>query len=181
MQVEAGIGEDGKELLRPLLSVPMAEESLAEPAVTTVRIKSQDMLAYATSDMAPNEYRCPEKTIESTNDRPITIHDFVAAAHEHMQEHLQTILDRQRASWQPSRWMLEFEKWPFDDPAVYFHSVTSDVARDEATSMISSCVIALKGVDADILWGSQRRSAVELTKVREDYVALQDTVKDSEP
>jgi hypothetical protein len=98
IEVVTGIDEHGQPLRTPLFEHSIAAEPLTEPPVSKLRVHRVDVLHIIETnefDMDINIEDLEYKTliIETENGSPITIGEFVAQAHEHLNEFKRIIIE----------------------------------------------------------------------------------------
>jgi hypothetical protein len=94
--VEDGLKEDGTEQLRPFLSHALALEDVAVPSASRMVVYSKDVSSGMIHKRVPKEDQPRPVLIEHADGSPITVKQFVIAAHEYLSQHKDKIINNRK-------------------------------------------------------------------------------------
>ncbi|EAT89010.1 hypothetical protein SNOG_03805 [Parastagonospora nodorum SN15] len=94
--VEAGLKEDGTEQLRPFLSHALALEDVAVPSASRMVVYSKDISSAMIHERVPKEDQPRPVLIEHADGSPITVKQFMIAAHECLSQHKDKIINNRK-------------------------------------------------------------------------------------
>lgn len=94
--IEDGLKADGTEQLRPFLSHALAIEDVAVPSVSRMSVYSKDISSAMIHDRVAMEDQPRPVLIEHADGSPITVKQFVIAAHECLSQHKDKIINNRK-------------------------------------------------------------------------------------
>jgi hypothetical protein len=96
--IEDGLAEDGTEQLLSFLSHALPTETVAVPPVSRISVYSKNISAAIHFDRVLEELQPRPVLIEHADSSPITVKQFVMAAHKFLSQHKDNII-RSESSW----------------------------------------------------------------------------------
>ncbi|KAH7067979.1 hypothetical protein BKA63DRAFT_520877 [Paraphoma chrysanthemicola] len=168
IEIQTGLHPDGTEERLPFLSHPLAMESLTDPPVKRVTIRSEDIASGKHFYMVDENYQDDNPTFENVDGSSITVKDFVIHVHSYLCKHRDTILFFRKT--------VGFNKYPLPPDAIigsgsrisfytpgkhdlFLKRASSSTFSDPLIVSISTFLEGEIAISADAFWKSQRAIA----------------------
>jgi hypothetical protein len=158
IQVETGLDEHAIERRQLFSSSDIATQSLAEPPLCRATILFMDVLDAQQFSFTHRKYPYEPVVLENPDGRPLTIGDFVRAAHGHLQEHVAIVGQYKKSTGLAGRGVE-------DEPRLFVRKVASYAVGDEVAITVNVFADGEGGTSEKVFWEQARGMA---DKAREE-------------
>jgi hypothetical protein len=175
IEIDDGLNKDGNERRKPFLSSDVAETSLADPPVSHVTIRLQDVRESQSFEMDSDKHPYEPLTIRNADEKPITINDFVTQLYAHFQEHRAYIYRYQDTMWRlTTSGVVDFARHAdvlnekeSAQPKLFFRWAFSRICEGTLAISVKTMIEGeLGGTGDEVLWHRQRNCAAACREVR---------------